>query len=165
MVNLDLEIVNKLSPYPVKVRTEKVYYFKTDFGMLCTIMFMEDYSIWETGAYQFIINNESNTPSPLDTKLRDTVFILIEVFFNVNPEILLYICETGDGKQEFRSRLFVRWFNTYSGREAYILETAEVNDGETNNFAALIVQKSNPKLSKILSEFDETISILTHKQD
>lgn len=165
MVNLDLEIVNKLSPYPVKVRTEKVYYFKTDFGMLCTIMFMEDYSIWETGAYQFIINNESNTPSPLDTKLRDTVFILIEAFFNVNPEILLYICETGDGKQEFRSRLFVRWFNTYSGREAYILETAEVKDGETNNFAALIVQKSNPKLSKILSEFDETISILTHKQD
>lgn len=165
MVNLDLEIVNKLSPYPVKVRTEKVYYFKTDFGMLCTIMFMEDHSIWETGAYQFIINNESNTPSPLDTKLRDTVFILIEAFFNVNPEILLYICETGDGKQEFRSRLFVRWFNTYSGREAYILETAEVKDGETNNFAALIVQKSNPKLSKILSEFDETISILTHKQD
>ncbi len=165
MVNLDLEIVNKLSPYPVKVRTEKVYYFKTDFGMLCTIMFMEDYSIWETGAYQFIINNESNTPSPLDTKLRDTVFILIEAFFNVNPEILLYICETGDGKQEFRSRLFVRWFNTYSGRDAYILETAEVKDGETNNFAALIVQKSNPKLSKILSEFDETISILTHKQD
>lgn len=165
MVNLDLEIVNKLSPYSVKVRTEKVYYFKTDFGMLCTIMFMEDYSIWETGAYQFIINNESNIPSPLDTKLRDTVFILIEAFFNVNPEILLYICETGDGKQEFRSRLFVRWFNTYSGREAYILETAEVKDGETNNFAALIVQKSNPKLSKILSEFDETISILTHKQD
>ena len=165
MVNLDLEIVNKLSPYPVKVRTEKVYYFKTDFGMLCTIMFMEDYSIWETGAYQFIINNESNTPSPLDTKLRDTVFILIEAFFNVNPEILLYICETGDGKQQFRSRLFVRWFNTYSGRDAYILETAEVKDGETNNFAALIVQKSNPKLSKILSEFDETISILTHKQD
>ena len=165
MVNLDLEIVNKLSPYPVKVRTEKVYYFKTDFGMLCTIMFMEDYSIWETGAYQFIINNESNTPSPLDTKLRDTVFILIEAFFNVNPEILLYICETGDGKQEFRSHLFVRWFNTYSGRDAYILETAEVKDGETNNFAALIVQKSNPKLSKILSEFDETISILTHKQD
>ena len=165
MVNLDLEIVNKLSPYPVKVRTEKVYYFKTDFGMLCTIMFMEDYSIWETGAYQFIINNESNTPSPLDTKLRDTVFILIEAFFNVNPEILLYICETGDGKQEFRSRLFVRWFNTYSGRDAYILETAEVKDGETNNFAALIVQKSNPKRSKILSEFDETISILTHKQD
>ena len=165
MVNLDLEIVNKLSPYSVKVRTEKVYYFKTDFGMLCTIMFMEDYSIWETGAYQFIINNESNIPSPLDTKLRDTVFILIEAFFNVNPEILLYICETGDGKQEFRSRVFVRWFNTYSGREAYILETAEVKDGETNNFAALIVQKSNPKLSKILSEFDETISILTHKQD
>ena len=123
---------------------------------------MEDYSIWETGAYQFIINNESYTPSPLDTKLRDTVFILIEAFFNVNPEILLYICETGDGKQEFRSRLFVRWFNTYSGREAYILETAEVKDGETNNFAALIVHKSLiPSFQKFYQNLTK-LSVFSH---
>ena len=35
----------------------------------------------------------------------------------------------------------------------------------TRNFAALIVQKSNPRLSEILSEFNETISILTNKPE
>ena len=34
---------------------------------------------------------------------------------------------------------------------------------KTRNFAALIVQKSNPRLKEILAEFDETISILTDK--
>ena len=86
-------------------------------------------------------------------------------FFAANPDILLYICETGDGKQAFRSRLFVRWFNTYNRRADYVMQTAEVQDGKTRNFAALIVQKSNPRLEEILSEFNETISILTNKPE
>ena len=160
---MDLNKVNANAPYPVTMRTEQVYYFKTDVGMICTITFMDDYSIWQEGAYQFVINNENNIPSPLDPKLRDTIFILIDAFFAVNPEILLYICETGDGKQEFRSRLFVRWFNSYSGRDAYIMQTAEVQEDDNKNFAALIVQKSNPKLEEILNDFNETINILTAK--
>ena len=99
----------------------------------------------------------------LPVKLRVKVLLAQSLFGN--PDILLYICETGDGKQAMRSRLFIRWFNTYSHRDAYILETAEVMEGETKNFAALIVQKSNPRLTEIVSEFRETISILTNKPE
>ena len=45
------------------------------------------------------------------------------------------------------------------------MQTAEVLEGKTRNFAALIVQKSNPRLEAILAEFDETISILTNKPE
>ena len=45
------------------------------------------------------------------------------------------------------------------------MQTAEVQEGKTMNFAVLIVQKSNPRLTEILAEFDETISILTNKPD
>ena len=126
---------------------------------------MNDYSIWLTGAYQFTISNQSHQPSPLDQKLRETILLIIESFFTANPDILLYICETGDGRQAFRSRLFIRWFNTYSNRDAYVMQTAEVQEGKTKNFAALIVQKSNPRLNEIIAEFDETISILTNKPE
>ena len=126
---------------------------------------MDDYSIWQSGAYQFYINNESHRPSPNDEKLKATVFRIIEAFFTANPDILLYICETGDGRQAFRSRLFIRWFNNYAGRDTYVMQTAEVQEGKTKNFAALIVQKSNPRLEEILAEFNETISILTNKPE
>ncbi len=43
-------------------------------------------------------NNESHRPSPNDEKLKATIFRIIEVFFAANPDILLYICETGDGR-------------------------------------------------------------------
>ncbi|MBQ9637782.1 MAG: hypothetical protein IJV36_07835 [Prevotella sp.] len=113
----------------------------------------------------FTISNQSHQPSPLDQKLRETILLIIEAFFTANPDILLYICETGDGRQAFRSRLFIRWFNTYRNRDAYVMQTAEVQEGKTKNFAALIVQKSNPRLNEIIAEFDETISILTNKPD
>ena len=160
---LDLAYINRLAPYKVWTENGRDYLVETSYDLLFKIGFMDDYSIWPSGAYQFYINNESHRPSPNDEKLKATIFRIVEAFFAANPDILLYICETGDSRQASRSRLFVRWFNTYSNRDAYIMQTAEVQEGKTKNFAALIVQKSNPRLKEILAEFDETIRILTNK--
>ena len=162
---LDLAYINRLAPYKVWTENGCDYLVETSYDLLFKIGFMDDYSIWQSGAYQFYINNESHRPSPNDEKLKATVFRIIEAFFTANPDILLYICETGDGRQAFRSRLFIRWFSNYSGRDAYVMQTAEVKEGKTKNFAALIVQKSNPRLEEILAEFNETIEILTNKPE
>ena len=92
--------------------------------------------------------------------LKNTLYRLVEAFFEANPDILLYICETGDDKQRFRNRLFVRWFNNYSRRDEFVLKTAEVLDESVVNFAAMIVQRSHPRLNVILNDFDETIALL-----
>lgn len=165
MNSLDLAYINRLAPYKVWTENGRDYFVETSYELLFKIGFMDDYSIWPEGAYQFYINNESHRPSPNDEKLKATIFRIIEAFFAANSDILLYICETGDDRQAYRSRLFVRWFNSYSGRDAYVMKTAEVNEGNTINFAALIVQKSNPRLEEILDEFSETITILTGKPE
>ncbi len=163
MKTLDLAYINRLSPYKVWTENGRDYFVETSHDMLFRIGFMDDFSIWSTGAYQFTINNESQQPSPNDPKLKNTIFRIIEAFFAANPDILLYICDTGDGKQEFRSILFVRWFNSYAKRDEYLMKTAEVQEGDTKNFAALIVQKNNPRIDEIVAEFEETIYILTNK--
>ena len=165
MKALDLNLVNRLSPYKVWTEDGRDFFIETTRGQIFLVGFMDDYSIWETGAYQFTINNQSHQPSPNDLKLKATILLLIEAFFAANPDILLYICETGDGKQAFRSRLFIRWFNTSKNRDAYILETAEVQEGNTKNFAALIVQKSNPRHNEIVSDFKDTIELLANKPE
>ena len=157
---LNIGQINRLAPYKVWTENGRDFFIETDKGNLFKVGFMDDYSIWNTGAYQFTINNEKNRPSPNDIKLKITLYRLVEAFFDANPEILLYICETGDDKQRFRNRLFVRWFNNYSKRDCYVLKTAEVMDGSVMNFAALIVQKSNPQLNRILRDFDDTVALL-----
>ena len=161
---LDLTYINRLAPYKVWLEGSD-YLVETNHGLLFRIGFMDDQSIWPSGAYQFTINNESNKPSPNDQQLKATVFRIIEAFFAANPDILLYICETGDGRQALRSRLFVHWFRTYAGKDSFVIKTAEVQEDDTRNFAALIVQKSNPRLQEIIAEFDETIDVLTNKPD
>ena len=58
---LDLTRVSRLSPYKVWTEDGRDYNIETNRGQIFVIGFMDDYSIWSTGAYQFTINN-SNLP-------------------------------------------------------------------------------------------------------
>lgn len=121
---------------------------------------MDDYSILREGAYQIIINNENHKSSPNDVKLKQTLFAIFEEFFAMNQEVLLYLCETGDGKQAFRNRLFLRWFNQYENKNAYILISATgIVEGQ-ENFAAMIIRRDNPDADIVISEFNETVELL-----
>ena len=99
------------------------------------------------------------------TEIGDYAFIfcIIEDFFKANPEILLYLCETGDGKQASRNRLFVRWFREYAKKSLYYFDTVAINAEGIENFAAIIVQKKNPKLNEILEVFNHVVNTLKNK--
>ena len=84
-------------------------------------------------------------------------------FFKKNPSILLYLCETCDGKQASRNRLFIRWFEEYSNKHLYYFNTIELEADGIKNYAAIIVQKNNPKLTEIIKDFDDVIKILNDK--
>ena len=71
MKSLDISSINLNAPYSVW-NVADYYYFRTKHGAIYKIGFMNDDTIWESGAYQFIIVNENNTPSPNDFKLRET---------------------------------------------------------------------------------------------
>jgi hypothetical protein len=160
MKELDTITLNKKSPYIIKKRTGCDYAFQTDYGVSCIVSFMEDYSIWEEGAYQFIIGNETQQKSPNDPKLRDTIECIIEAFFDANPDILLYVCETGDGKEAMRNRLFLRWLREYSQKDLFVVQHVEIEAEGIRNFAAIIIQKSNPHLDSIIQDFNSAIKEL-----
>lgn len=110
-----------------------------------------------------LISRTQIRTSPNDPKVKGTIISIVEEFFRNNEDILLYICETGDNKQAMRNRLFVRWFNEYSFQKNFILRTASVKDGDQENFAAIIVQRSHPDLESIIATFDETINYFKEK--
>lgn len=111
-----------------------------------------------------MISNVNNKKSPRDSKVRDTIRIIIEEFFHQNNSTLLYICESGDGKQYSRSRLFDYWFATYTQSNRFLFISTSITDEEgIDNYAALIVRKDNPLLSMIITEFTNTVQILNDK--
>lgn len=89
MKALNLNRLNIRTPYSVWAVDKQSYGFKTAYGVQYRIGFIADQTIWQHGAYEFGIINENRRPSPNDHKLRETIYAVIEEFFESNPEILL----------------------------------------------------------------------------
>lgn len=163
MKALNLCRLNVCAPYSVWEIRKQTYGFKTDYGVLYKIEFSDNTLIWRVGAYEFSISNENNAASPNDAKVKDTVAAIIVEFFACNPDILLYQCETGDNKQDARGRLFLRWFNSNEFSSNFHISTVMITAEGINNYAAMIVQKSNPNLDSIIEEFENFVGILSDK--
>lgn len=158
MNQLDLTRLNFRSPYQVW-EGERGYSFKTDHGIFYTVEFDSEESGLDIIAYWFNLTNNSHKSSPNDVKIRDTVFCVIEEFFRVNPEILLYMCESGDGHQAMSARLFLRWFNQYNKNGQFYIRTAEVKNGKITDYVALIIQRTHPAFDDIVELFDSEITM------
>ena len=165
MVKFDIERINAESPYRVKcVKGENEFRFTTDYGIDYNVCFLEDDFLQCAKSYQLIISNISNKKSPRDSKLRETITIIIYNFFdNINPA-LFYFCDTTDSKQRQRARLFQYWFNSATRVKEYICITAVLPDEDNvDNFTAIIVRADNPLLKEIAAEYTETIQLLRQK--
>lgn len=162
---LSIDRINTKAPYQVeKDEVTGSYDFVTDSGVHITMYFDEDYMITSGLSYQLIIGNANNKKSPRDHKVQQTILEIVEEFFSTNQAAMLYICETGDGKQSVRSRLFNYWFDAYEYNSRYSIHTTCIKDEEgVSNFAALIIRNDNPLILEIVNEFMETAKALQQK--
>ena len=166
MINaLSIERINAIAPYMVeKDEVTGSYDFATASGVHISIYFDMDWMITSGPSYQLIIGNANNKKSPRDHKLQKTILAIVEEFFATNQAAMLYICETGDGKQGIRSLLFSYWFDAYEYNAKFSLHTTCVRDEDgIDNFAALIIRNDNPLIVEIVNEFMETAKALQQK--
>lgn len=147
----------------MKLAGKQDYEFVTDQGITYTIGFIEDDSLSSCETYQFYITKESLRPSVKDEKIKIAITALLENFFENNISVLVYICDTSDGKESLRSRLFLAWFKTYHEEGRFICKDAHVKVEDTTIYAAIIVRKDNPYIDSIIEEFEETSQILSNK--
>ena len=143
MEELDLTKINSYSPYVVERDSETgLLKFISEFGISFSVSFENDDLLQNGESYQFVLINEEGTKSPRDSKVRETVMGIVDEFFRKNQAALLYICETGDGMQKMRSRLFSFWFSIYKEKEDFLFLPQIVYDEEDNeNYAALIIRR------------------------
>lgn len=161
---LSLENINAASPYLVRLGgVTGTYEFITDSGVEIGIGFIEDDMVRSTISYQFIITNLNNRKSPRDNKIKETILLIVEEFFEKNQAALLYICETSDGKQKMRSRLFEFWFQTFEHKALFSTFSTTFVDEDIENFASVIIRNDNPDISKVILEFYETLENLRQK--
>lgn len=167
MVSIDVGRINAMSPYVV-TETEKgvTYKFMTDSGVSFSVSFLPDELLSCCPSYQFIIANTNHKPSPRDPKLSQTVMAIIYEFFNRSDVAMLYFCETGDGKQGMRQRLFDYWFSSSPRNSSFTCISGMVCDEEgVMNYVALVSRLDNPCLQQAIFEFTQTLQLLRQKPE
>lgn len=161
---LNLSRLNLKAPYSVWAGTKpNEFLFRTDYGGLYNISFLESQLIWQEGTYEFGIFPLEPVNSPNDKKLKQTIIAIIEEFFYENPNVLLYQCETGDSRQAMRARLFQRWFDDYSNKDKYLIKMAVIMDEDVENYDAILIKRDHPYLDEVLKQFDQFVSEMKEK--
>lgn len=62
----------------------------------------------------FACLSDTQNSVPQDERIVITIVEILKDFFAKNHKALLYVCNTSDNRQLFRSRLFTIWFNKYA---------------------------------------------------
>lgn len=163
---LNIGKIQEKTPYQVsKIADDMHVAFFTDYGVQFIAGFdKDDTTMPLTETYQFSIINFNNKKSPRDPKVRETIIAIIENFFMENQEVMLYICETGDGRQSMRNRLFEYWFNHYKKHWNIMFLTASVTDENgVLNYAGIVLRNDHPRLKEIVNEFTNAVTLFNEK--
>ena len=159
MNQLDFARIQANSPYTIEEVANGIYLFETDNDVLYKIEFEEDTAIGNCDTYQFYINNVQHVRAERDTKVKQTVMTILIEFFRANASVVLYVCDTSDGRQRKRSLLFQRWFQEYDHTEQFTVLFGCIRDEDTDNYVGIIVERTNPKYQSVIDDFNETLEI------
>lgn len=131
--------------------------FITTQGKKYEIGFIQDLMISDEGVYQFFITTEDQFKTVLDSKIRQTVLVVIEEFFKNEGAVLDYICATEDHRQASRDRLFHQWYTNSLEKEQFHLRNMSIAIDGTEYFASVIMRIDNPRFEAMTEAIDRFI--------
>lgn len=76
---------------------------------------------------------------------------------------MIYICDTSDGREAYRSRLFMRWFEESDENARFTIRSVSTEIEGQGFYTALIIENTNPHIKEILEDFESTAEVLCEK--
>lgn len=163
MKPLPLKKINEKAPYTVKLLGENSYCFTTDYGIYYEIGFIQDYMLDIDNVYQFFLLTKNGVKPVKDPKILVTVYAVLEEFFQEGNLILDYVCDTNDGRQEARSRLFYYWFDVNPKSPGFTCSRIITSCDGVGYYAAVVVRNDNPHYRECMEAIDSFIKNINDK--
>lgn len=163
MIALSVDTINQRAPYKLEQTGDTSFMFETKHGVVYSAGFMQDVSFLSEGVYQFYLVNLSGKTIGRDDDISETVRVVIEEFFTHKEVVMLYICDTADGRQASRDRLFRAWFYSFEENESYTLHTEGMMIDNVRYLSSVLLRKDHPLYMKVLSAFHNFIT--EHNQE
>ena len=153
MIFIPADKINLRAPYRVKQVDDSVFAFTTKHGISYTASFVADVSFFDEGVYQFFLTKTSAKKGRKDDDISETVKVIIEEFFAHEEAVMLYICDTADGRQASRDRLFRAWFYSFEESGSFTLHTEGMMIDNVRYLSSILLRKDHPLYLQVLGAF------------
>lgn len=158
MIQISAEKINLRAPYRVRQVDDGVFALTTKHGISYTASFLADVSFYDEGVYQFFLTKTSSKKGRKDDDISETVKVIIEEFFAQEEAVMLYICDTADGRQASRDRLFRAWFYSFEESKSYTLHTEGMMIDNMRYLSSVLLRKDHPLYMNVLGAFHHFIT-------
>lgn len=129
------------------------YFFNTPSGAQYVAYFLE--LPFAENLYTFNFDRlHSGIYGVVDACVCDTICTILAVFFQKHQDSMLVACDSSDGREEARMRLFESWFKRFAPKELKKIDRSGQAD-EYRLFLSLFVWDDNPDKSRLVAIFDE----------
>ena len=115
----------------------------------------------EPHVYELIIallDNPSGQSPPNDPLLPPTIAYVLSQFLAQNERVIVYICDSSDGRGAARQRKFYGWFEAYKGVLFSKMDNKLLDHSGAYYYTSLIVRNDNPQLATIFLAFHRLIA-------
>jgi hypothetical protein len=145
--------------YKIIKEGEWDYFFVTKHGIKYHAYFI-DASIYHplfSNVYAFNIEAETATPHPIDNGIAATIVSILKVFFLNEDRAIILVCDTTDGKEKKREKLFSKWFIRHNDG-SLIKYDASIKTENYLLYVSMLLKVSNPQREMLLTTFSEIVS-------
>lgn len=91
------------------------------------------------------------------------IVAMLEEFFSHDNAILDYICDSLDGRQATRQRLFSSWVTRYAKRDDFTFKTMSMDLEGIRMYASVLLKKDGRLHDQFLKAVDNFINDMTGK--
>lgn len=158
------EKLNFQLPYNITRNEDLIYSFTTNGGIKYIALFVPS-SCYDTNlenTYNFNFEPEDPKNKNIhDPRIKETIIYIIELFFQTNSNSMICVCDSLDGREICRRRLFDKWRKEYSDRLSHIHKEDVEKEGDYYTLcASLLIHRDNPNIEQTIKSFIELTDLL-----
>jgi len=152
--------LHSLSPFDVSEENPLDYVFVSRDGIRYHAYFNPVWHLYPelVNTYSFSIEPEDNQAHPVDMRIAATIVEILRHFFRDNEHAMIMVCDSMDGKEEKRRKLFDRWFERYADHQRILKYDASAPLDEYRLYLSIYFLRSNPNREQLLRAFRDLLS-------